>query len=157
MGGEGGWELEGGEDGAVAEDGVFGGGNGGDNVVEVRRAFAGVGATEEEGWACGAGEESAAEEALEVDGEGGTEVAEGGEPEEEEEWAEGAAEAVAGKGEELVEEGVVVKEGCPAGVDEPGDAGGGISGAEPDEAGEGVDDVAEGSGFDEEDGGGCVG
>jgi hypothetical protein len=136
----------------VAVDGVEGGGGVGGEVVEVAGSFSGVAESEDGFCAAGSGDEGAAEETLEVDGEVGLAVVERAIPGEGFDFSTEAAELLAGELEEFVGDAGAFEDRGPAGVDDPGELGLGVGGPEGGGGGEGVDDVAERTRLDEENG-----
>ena len=114
-------------------------------------AFAGVGESVEGDVAEGAGHEGGAEEALEIEDEVGRGLFfQGAAPAREAQPAGGTTEIGAGKKERFVEVWIAFEERRPLGIDHPGEVRVWEFGVEGGERGEGVDDVAEGAGLEDE-------
>ena len=149
-------DVEGLEEFEVAVDDVAASGVGGDFFIgeeSVEFAFAvGVAEADAAGGAAEAGEESAFGEALEIDGDVELVLAElafeGSDAAEE---SGRASPFFAGVEDDVVELGVVLEELSGGGLDEPDDVGVGFGASEGVEAGQCVDDVADGAEFDDED------
>ena len=142
---------EGGGGGEVAVDGVCGRVDGDAGVVEIGCALAGVGHAGEVAGFELAGDEGAAEEPLEVEDEvdGGEFFQQAAEAECGGDAAE-AAHLAAREEDRRREVGVVGEEWSPLGIDDPADVEVGVGAFDVVDGGEGVDDVAERGGFDDD-------
>ena len=118
--------------------------------------FAGVGEAEDAPaiGAAEAGDEGGAEEALEIEDQVGFAGGDLFRPAGDARPAGGAAELAAGEVDDFIDVRVAVEQRCPFGIDEPAEVGRGPAPFDEGDGGEGVDDVAEGAGFEDQDRGG---
>ena len=118
--------------------------------------FAGVGEADDATavGAAEAGDEGAAEEALEIEDEVGFAGGDLFRPAGNARPAGGAAELAAGEEDDFIDVRVAVEEGSPLGIDEPTEVRRRPALFDEGDGGEGVDDVAEGAGFEDQDRGG---
>ena len=151
-----GFDAEGGDEGEVAGDGVRLGGHVHGLVVEMASAFAGVGEADDATGvgAAEAGDEGAAEESLEIEDEVGFARGDLFRPAGNARPAGGAAELTAGEVDDFIDVRVAVEERRPLGIDEPAEVRVRPAFFDEGDGGEGVDDVAEGAGFEDQDRGG---
>ena len=152
----GGFDAECGDEGEVAIDGVRLGGHVHGLVVEMAGAFAGVGEADDASaiGAAEAGDEGAAEEALEIEDEVGFAGGDLFRPAGDARPAGGAAELAAGEVDDFIDMRVAIEERCPFGIDEPAEVRVRPAFFDEGDGGEGVDDVAEGAGFEDQNRGG---